>query len=79
MSSFDGKPLGSIAHIGCVSFHETKNIISGEGGALLINDRNLINRAEIIREKGTNRTQFMKERLINIHGKILALHIYLVK
>lgn len=60
MSSFDGQPLGSIAHIGCVSFHETKNIISGEGGALLINDRNLINRAEIIREKGTNRTQFMK-------------------
>jgi dTDP-4-amino-4,6-dideoxygalactose transaminase len=60
MSSYKGRPLGSIGHMGCYSFHETKNIISGEGGALLINDRKLIARAEIIREKGTNRTGFFR-------------------
>lgn len=60
MSKFRGRPLGSIGHLGCLSFHETKNIHSGEGGALLINDEKLIERAEIIREKGTNRTQFFR-------------------
>ena len=60
MSSYKGRPLGSIGHLGCLSFHETKNIISGEGGALLINDASLANRAEIIREKGTNRSQFFR-------------------
>jgi len=60
MSSYKGRPLGSIGHLGCLSFHETKNIISGEGGALLINDDSLANRAEIIREKGTNRSQFFR-------------------
>lgn len=60
MSSYKGRPLGSIGHLGCLSFHETKNIISGEGGALLINDENLVHRAEIIREKGTNRSQFFR-------------------
>ncbi len=60
MSSYKGRPLGSIGHLGCLSFHETKNIISGEGGALLINDMSLANRAEIIREKGTNRSQFFR-------------------
>lgn len=60
MSSYKGKPLGSIGHLGCLSFHETKNIISGEGGALLINDEKLVHRAEIIREKGTNRSQFFR-------------------
>ncbi len=60
MSSYKGRPLGSIGHLGCLSFHETKNIISGEGGALLINDPSLANRAEIIREKGTNRGQFFR-------------------
>ncbi|MCX7001958.1 MAG: dTDP-4-amino-4,6-dideoxygalactose transaminase [bacterium] len=60
MSSYKGKPLGSIGHFGCLSFHETKNIISGEGGALLINDERFIERAEIIREKGTNRSKFFR-------------------
>jgi dTDP-4-amino-4,6-dideoxygalactose transaminase len=60
MSSFKGRPLGSIGHLGTLSFHETKNIISGEGGALLVNDSSLIQRAEIIREKGTNRSQFFR-------------------
>lgn len=60
MSTYKGRPLGSIGHIGCLSFHETKNIISGEGGALLVNDRELAEHAEIIREKGTNRSQFFR-------------------
>ena len=54
------KPLGSIGHFGAFSFHETKNIISGEGGMLVINDTNFIKRAEIIREKGTNRSSFFR-------------------
>lgn len=60
MSTYKNRPLGSIGHLGTLSFHETKNIISGEGGALLINDSELIQRAEIIREKGTNRSQFFR-------------------
>lgn len=60
MSTYKGKPLGSIGHLGAFSFHETKNIISGEGGALLINDERFAERAEIIREKGTNRGQFFR-------------------
>lgn len=60
MSTYHGKPLGSIGHLGALSFHETKNIIAGEGGALLVNDEKLIGRAEIIREKGTNRSQFFR-------------------
>ncbi|HPE72088.1 MAG TPA: dTDP-4-amino-4,6-dideoxygalactose transaminase [Candidatus Competibacter sp.] len=60
MSTYKGRPLGSIGHLGCFSFHETKNLISGEGGALLINDERLVERAEIIREKGTNRSQFFR-------------------
>jgi len=51
-------PLGSIGTLGCLSFHETKNVISGEGGALLVNDDRLVDRAEIIWEKGTNRKKF---------------------
>ncbi len=58
---YKGKPLGSIGHFGTFSFHETKNITSGgEGGALLINDEQFIERAEVIREKGTNRSQFFR-------------------
>jgi dTDP-4-amino-4,6-dideoxygalactose transaminase len=53
-SFYKGKPLGSIGHLAAFSFHETKNIISGEGGMLVINDEQFIKRAEIIREKGTN-------------------------
>jgi dTDP-4-amino-4,6-dideoxygalactose transaminase len=54
------KPLGSIGHLAAFSFHETKNIISGEGGMLVINDLQFLKRAEIIREKGTNRSQFFR-------------------
>ena len=60
MSTYRGRPLGSFGHLGAFSFHETKNIVSGEGGALLVNDRTLAARAEIIREKGTNRSQFFR-------------------
>jgi len=60
MASYRGHPLGAIGHLGCLSFHETKNIHSGEGGALLVNDPRLIERAEIIREKGTNRSRFFR-------------------
>jgi dTDP-4-amino-4,6-dideoxygalactose transaminase len=60
MASYKGRPLGSIGHMAAFSFHETKNIISGEGGALLINDARFVERAEIIREKGTNRNQFFR-------------------
>ncbi len=61
MSSYKGKPLGTIGNIGTYSFHETKNYTSGgEGGLFIANDENLIERAEIIREKGTNRSQFFR-------------------
>ncbi|KMW71244.1 TDP-4-oxo-6-deoxy-D-glucose aminotransferase [Photorhabdus luminescens subsp. luminescens] len=61
MSTYKGRTLGTIGHIGCYSFHETKNYSSGgEGGAALINDQSLISRAEIVREKGTNRSQFFR-------------------
>jgi len=52
--------LGTIGHMGCYSFHETKNFSSGEGGAILINDKRFIERAEILREKGTNRSKFFR-------------------
>jgi dTDP-4-amino-4,6-dideoxygalactose transaminase len=60
MSRYKGRPLGSIGDMAALSFHETKNIISGEGGALLANHPELAERAEIIREKGTNRAQFFR-------------------
>lgn len=60
LSSHRGRPLGSIGHMAALSFHETKNIISGEGGALLVNDTRLVERAEVIREKGTNRSKFFR-------------------
>ncbi|MED7787565.1 dTDP-4-amino-4,6-dideoxygalactose transaminase [Francisella sp. 19X1-34] len=61
MSSYNGKPLGTIGHIGAYSFHETKNYTSaGEGGLLIVNDSRFAGRAEIIREKGTNRCQFFR-------------------
>jgi dTDP-4-amino-4,6-dideoxygalactose transaminase len=61
MSSYKGKPLGTIGHIGAFSFHETKNYTSaGEGGLLIINDEKFVQRAEIIREKGTNRSLFFR-------------------
>jgi dTDP-4-amino-4,6-dideoxygalactose transaminase len=61
MSTYKGKALGSIGHLGAYSFHETKNFTSGgEGGLLIINDKRFSERAEIIREKGTNRSQFFR-------------------
>jgi dTDP-4-amino-4,6-dideoxygalactose transaminase len=60
MSTYKGRALGSIGDLGAFSFHETKNVISGEGGALLVNDPQLSLRAEIIREKGTNRSRFFR-------------------
>ncbi len=60
MSTYKGRALGSIGDLGAYSFHETKNVISGEGGCILINDPSLSLQAEIIREKGTNRTQFFR-------------------
>lgn len=59
-SYHNGKPLGSIGHLSVFSFHETKNIISGEGGMLVVNDERFANRAEIIWEKGTNRSAFFR-------------------
>ncbi len=58
LSSYKGRPLGSIGHLGAISFHETKNVVAGEGGALLVNDPRFAERADIIWEKGTNRKQF---------------------
>jgi dTDP-4-amino-4,6-dideoxygalactose transaminase len=60
LAEYKGKKLGAIGHLGCLSFHETKNVISGEGGALLVNDERFVARAEVIREKGTNRAQFFR-------------------
>ena len=60
LADYHGRPLGGIGHMAALSFHETKNIISGEGGALLINDPRFVDRAEIIWEKGTNRSQFFR-------------------
>jgi dTDP-4-amino-4,6-dideoxygalactose transaminase len=58
-AQYRGKPAGTTGHMGCFSFHETKNFSTGEGGAFVTNDDALIQRAEIMREKGTNRKQFM--------------------
>lgn len=59
-AAYQGRRLGTIGHLGAYSFHETKNIQSGEGGALLVNDPRFIKRAEVIREKGTNRREFQR-------------------
>jgi dTDP-4-amino-4,6-dideoxygalactose transaminase len=63
MSRYKQKPLGGFGHLATFSFHETKNVISGEGGALVINDARFVERAEIIWEKGTNRSQFSRGRV----------------
>lgn len=85
-ANYRGRPLGSIGHLGCYSFHETKNIISGEGGALLINDAALAERAEMIREKGTNRSKFFRGQVDKytwvdlgssfLPGEIIAAFLY---
>ena len=66
-SFYKGKPLGGIGHLGCFSFHETKNIQCGEGGMLVINDEQFNKRAEIIWEKGTNRAEFFRGE-VNKYG-----------
>ena len=63
MASYKNKALGTIGDFGCFSFHETKNLVSGEGGALLVNREDQILKAEIIREKGTNRTSFLRKEV----------------
>lgn len=63
LSEYRGRPLGAIGDLGAFSFHETKNLISGEGGALVVNDSRFAERAEIIREKGTNRSQFFRGQI----------------
>jgi TDP-4-keto-6-deoxy-D-glucose transaminase len=62
-SSYKGRALGSIGDLATLSFHETKNVIAGEGGALLVNDPALVERAEMIREKGTNRSKYFRGQL----------------
>jgi dTDP-4-amino-4,6-dideoxygalactose transaminase len=59
-ATYNGRALGSIGHLGAYSFHDTKNYVSGEGGALCVNSPELVERAEIIRDKGTNRSQFFR-------------------
>jgi dTDP-4-amino-4,6-dideoxygalactose transaminase len=59
-ASYRGRPLGSLGDLAAISFHETKNVICGEGGALLVNSPELVERAEIVREKGTNRSKFLR-------------------
>ncbi len=63
MAAYKGKPLGTIGDLGTYSFHETKNIVSGEGGALIINKKEYEDRSEIIREKGTNRSRFFRGQI----------------
>jgi len=59
-STYEGRHLGTFGELGCFSFHETKNFICGEGGALVVNDERFLERAEVLREKGTNRSQFFR-------------------
>jgi len=85
-ATYKNRYLGTIGHLGCFSFHETKNFICGEGGALLINDERFCERAEIIREKGTNRSQFFRGMVDKytwvdmgssyLPGEILAAFLY---
>ncbi len=86
LSTYKGRPLGAIGELGAVSFHETKNVIAGEGGALLVNSEKFAERAEIIREKGTNRSQFFRGQVDKytwvdigssfLPGEIIAAFLY---
>lgn len=86
LSQYKGRYLGTLGDIGAISFHETKNIISGEGGALIVNNKKFIERAEIIREKGTDRSKFMKGEVDKytwvdigssyLPGEIIAAFLY---
>jgi dTDP-4-amino-4,6-dideoxygalactose transaminase len=62
-SRYNDRPAGALSAIGCFSFHETKNVVAGEGGAIIINDPRLVERADIIREKGTNRVAFRQRKV----------------
>lgn len=62
-SYYKGKPLGTIGNFGCLSFHETKNLSMGEGGAIIINNIEDYEKAEIIREKGTDRSKFLRGQI----------------
>ncbi len=80
MCSYKGRALGTMGHLGAFSFHETKNVISGEGGALLVNDPRLVERAEVIAEKGTDRRKFLrgmksKYEWVDIGSSFLASEI----
>ena len=72
LSTYKGKAVGACNELTAISFHETKNVISGEGGALLLKSDLFHERAEIIREKGTNRQQFLEAQPINIRGSTLG-------
>jgi dTDP-4-amino-4,6-dideoxygalactose transaminase len=63
LSTYRGAPLGTLGALGCFSFHLSKNVVSGEGGALIINDEAFLERAHIVREKGTNRTAFLNRKV----------------
>ncbi len=86
LSRYDDRPLGSIGHLAAISFHETKNVISGEGGALVINDAAFAERAEILWEKGTDRSRFArgevdKYRWVDVGssflpGELMAAFLY---
>lgn len=86
LSTYKGRPVGGLGHLGAVSFHETKNVISGEGGALLVNDASFVDRAEVILEKGTNRSRFFRGEVDKytwvdvgssyLPGEIIAAFLY---
>jgi dTDP-4-amino-4,6-dideoxygalactose transaminase len=86
MATYKGRPLGALGSYGALSFHETKNIVCGEGGALLVGDRAQVARAEIVREKGTNRSRFLRGEIDKytwvdvgssyLPGEILAAFLY---
>jgi dTDP-4-amino-4,6-dideoxygalactose transaminase len=86
LSTYRGRPVGGLGDLAAVSFHETKNVISGEGGALLVNDPALSQRAEIIREKGTDRSRFFRGEVDKytwvdvgssyLPGEIIAAFLY---
>ena len=71
MCTYKGRPLGTIGDFGCYSFHETKNYSMGEGGAIVINHVEYNEKAEVLREKGTNRAKFSEDKLRNTTGWIM--------
>ena len=78
MSTYNGRALGTIGDFGCYSFHETKNYSMGEGGALTIQNDNFVERAEIIREKGTNRSKFFRGQIDKYTWVDIGSHIFQV-